>query len=290
MPDRQHPRNAQSDSDLRWPRKAEISPTVLRQYESCPHRIRLRYIDKWPAPFVYSLFLDQGNIAHSLLAEIAHRRRAGSSQRSEDEMWTLAFRRLPMEEFPSREAHEAAADEIMRWVRYGNGYLDQNAEILVVEKPDRRLWTSPGGEVLSITTRPDAILLRADADGQRFVDIIDYKTGSKEYIDQIAPVTMRFVFKTLFQQISRETREFPMRFTYVWLAHRETHIIGLTPEYCDTAWENVNGVIDRLLTEREWKPQPSFLCRYCPYNGNACTAYEEWRKAGPNDSQDSGSA
>jgi len=40
------------------------------------------------------------------------------------------------------------------------------------------------------------------------------------------------------------------------------------------AWESVKRPIGALLEEREWPERPSPFCRYCPYNGNACTAYE----------------
>jgi len=262
--------------DLAWPRQVAVSPTAIRHYTTCPHRIRLQYIEKRKSPYVYNLFLDQGNIAHSLLAEIAHRRRTNTTQRSEDEMWDRTMRRLPMHEFPSRAAHESAANEVIRWVRYGVTSLDRDARILIVEKPEKRPWPHPGGPVLTITTRPDAILLRTDADGERFVEIIDYKTGSKEYVDEIPPVTMRYVFKRLFREISPDTLSLRMQFTYVWLAHRETHEIPLTPEYCASEWQRVTGIIDQLLTERDWQPQPSHLCHYCPFNGNACSAFDAW--------------
>jgi hypothetical protein len=271
-------RDDQSTYDLAWPRQVAVSPTAIRHYTNCPHRIRLQYIEKRKSPYVYNLFLDQGNIAHTLLAEVAHRRRNNTAQRSEDEMWHRAFRRLPQHEFPSRAAHESAANEVIAWVRYGTGYLDREARILVVEKPEKRLWTWPGGSVLTITTRPDAILLRTDADGEQYVEIIDYKTGSKDYVDDVPPVTMRYVFKKLFHDISADTLSIRMQFSYVWLAHREAHTIALTPEYCESQWEQVTGVIDQLLTEREWLPQPSHLCHYCPFNGHHCDAFAAWHE------------
>jgi RecB family exonuclease len=256
-----------------WPAKAALSPSSIKGYEACPHRIRLQYIERRKTPFGDNLHLEQGNAAHHLLAEIAHRHRHDKPQRSVDEMYTRAFHRLPKRYFPSRIAHEAAAEEVMRWVDYGVACLDRRADILAVEKPGRRTLPVPrAGVRLELTTRPDLILLRTDPEGERFVDIIDYKTGSKEWVDEIPPVTMRFVFKELFKGISPDTLALRVQFTYVWLAHRETHVIHLTPEYCETAWAQVTGVIERLVTEREWPAQPSGLCHYCPYNGHGCDA------------------
>lgn len=33
----------------------------------------------------------------------------------------------------------------------------------------------------------------------------------------------------------------------------------------------ITGMIERLFTETELQPNPSFRCNYCPYHGNACT-------------------
>jgi hypothetical protein len=260
-----------------WPLHVALSPSSIKAYTTCPHRLRLRYIERKKAPFAYNLHLDQGNIAHLLLAEIAHRLRHDKPQRSEDEMYTRAFRHLPVREFPSRAAHEAAASEVMDWVTYGRAYLDREADILAVEKPGKRevAWRQQNLRI-PVTTRPDLILLRTDPEGERFVEIIDYKTGSMEWIDEIPPVTMRFVFKELFKRVTPDTRALQMQFTYVWLAHRDTHIIPLTPEYCESAWAQVMGVVDQLMVERDWPTRPSKFCHYCPYDGNACHAFDTW--------------
>lgn len=264
-----------------WPVQAAFSPSSIKAYTTCPHRLRLQYIERKKAPFAYNLVLDQGNIAHNLLAEIAHRHRHNIPQRSDDEMHARAFRRLPPRQFPSRAAHVAAASEVMRWVHYGASNLDREADILAVEKPGKREWPWPGGPRLLVTTRPDLILLRTADDGERFVEIIDYKTGNKDYIDEIPPVTMRYVFKELFRGVTPDTLALRMQFTYVWLAHREAHVIDLTPEYCETAWARVTDVIEQVMSERSWPAVPSRFCNYCPFNGNACHAFEGWEPDDP---------
>ncbi len=260
-----------------WPVQVALSPTSIKQYVNCPHRVRLSYIERRKAPFVYNLFLEQGRIAHNLLAEIAHRHKHAKPQRSDDELHARAFNGMPKREFPSEDAHEAAAGDILRWVRYGAGYLDRDAEFLAIEKNGRRPLRLVDGIPLTILTRPDLILLRTSPDdGERFVEIIDYKTGSNNYIDEIPPVTMRYAFKSLFQSLTPDTLSLRMQFTYVWLQHRETHVIDLSPEYCESAWAEVTSVIDRVLTERDWPAQPSHLCGYCPFNGHQCTAFASW--------------
>jgi len=263
-----------------WPAKAALSPTSLKTYATCPHRIRLQVIERRKAPFRETIHLEQGNAAHHLLAEFAHRHRHGHPQRSVDELYARAFHRLPKRHFPSREAHEAATDEVMRWVDYGLKRLDREADILAVEKPGRRhLPARPGLGRLELTTRPDLILLRTDREGERYVEIVDYKTGSNEWVDEIPPVTMRFVLKELFRTLTPDTLALRIQFTYVWLAHREVKEIDLNPEYCETEWAKVTGLIDQLAGEREWPTRPSSLCRYCPFNGNACTAFRDHQES-----------
>lgn len=64
-----------------------------------------------------------------------------------------------------------------------------------------------------------------------------------------------------------------MQFTFLWLDAQERQVIDLSLDYCEWTWESVKRQICALVTEREWPVRPSRLCNYCPYNGNACTAY-----------------
>jgi hypothetical protein len=258
-----------------WPPETWLSPTKLKGYTNCPYRVRLQYVDKLPYEQPFSLFLTQGNIAHNLLAEAARFIRGGQQLRTRDDMFERAIRRMPPEEFPSAEALVAGVEQILRWVDYGISYIDRTAKFLNIEGKGRRgIPWQPEGTRLTISTRPDLILLRTDADGERFVEIIDYKTGAK-WVDDLPPIVMRYVFKELFQRLAEDTLSLRMQFTYVYLEHRDTEVIELSPEYCLTAWEHVTGTIGRLMAEREWPAQPSHLCNYCPYYRAPCTAPDE---------------
>lgn len=258
-----------------WPPSLWISPTKLKAFSTCPHRVRLQYIDKVPSPQPFNLFLQQGTIAHNMLADAAKRIRSGVALRSADELLVWATRGMHPQYFPSPDARESAAQTIVRWVQYGIGHIDHEAEFLLIERNSSRTmpWR-PAGTRLTVSTRPDLILYRTDAEGERFVEIVDYKTGS-QWMDEVPPVTMRFVCKDVFQKIATDTSTLRMQFTYVYLEHRETEVIALTPEYCAMSWGKVTDTIELMMAEREWPVRPSRLCNYCPYNGSTCTAFAE---------------
>jgi hypothetical protein len=265
-----------------WNSRRTLSPTLLKTYLDCPHKLRLQYIEKRYAPDFESIPMEQGKVAHGMLADRARALR--DRQPIVDDpaiLFNEAADRLSLKLFPSGDAHAAAVADIVAWVGFGLEYIDRSATFLNIESKRNRLFTLNGNERLSIEARPDLILLRATPAGGQFVEIIDYKTGSKDYPDDIPPVTMRFVFKDLFKDIAADTASLPMTFTYVWLKHRDTLEIPLTMSYCEGAWVHVQGIVGSLLEEREWPVQPSNLCRYCKFSRDACSGLATWQAANP---------
>lgn len=261
-----------------WPPQRWISPSALKSFNNCAHRIRLQYLDQLPQPPVFNLFLNKGNIAHQLLAQSAARIARGESVLDEGTLFDLSIRRLPPWVFPSPEAREGHARDIVRWVQYGQSHLDRSAQYLKIEKMGhRQIPWQPEGTRLTVVTKPDLVLLRTDSSGEQFIEIIDYKTGAR-YIDDTPPVIMRYVLKDLLKTLTTDTSALRVIFTYIWLDHGILDEIPMTIEYSTREWGRVIENIDRLLAEREWKATPSMLCNYCPYNGNACHAFEEMER------------
>lgn len=255
-----------------WPVARYLSPSKLKDYTTCPHRVRLQHVDQVPGRQEWSHNLEEGKIAHAILADAAKRLRARVPLRTHDDMLAWIRRALPSHRFPSEAAHEASVRRIERWVRYGLDQLDPEAQFLNIENPRSRSFPMEAVNArLTISTRPDLILLRLDDEGVPFVDIVDYKTGSV-WVDDIAPITMRFVFKELLQKVTSDTRNLPVRFTYVFLEHGETEVVPLTPAYCETAWNDVLALAERLVLEREWPARPSNFCHYCQYHEWLCDA------------------
>jgi hypothetical protein len=258
-----------------WPVSRYLSPSKLKDYTTCPHRVRLQYVDQMPGRQEWSLIFEEGKVAHSMLADAARRLRARAPLRTGDDLLAWARRALPHHRFPSAAAHEASVRKVLRWVECGLNHLDPNATFLNIEHPGKRTFPLQSASArLTISTRPDLILLRTGEEGGPVIDIIDYKTGSVR-VDLIAPITMRFVFKELLQKVSTDTLNLPVQFTYVFLEHDQLEVIPLTPGYCEAAWNDVLTVAEHLILEREWPARPSNFCHYCQYHEWHCTAREQ---------------
>jgi CRISPR/Cas system-associated exonuclease Cas4 (RecB family) len=272
-------REGQGEGDAAWNPRRTLSPSLLKTYLDCPRKLRLQYIDKTYAPDFESIPMEQGKVAHAMLADRAtaiRDRQPVIEDRAS--LFTEAANRLSRGLFPSPDAHAAAVADIVEWVEYGLSCIDRGSTFLNIESKRNRLFRLTASDPLSIEARPDLILLRTAPDGSPFVEIIDYKTGSKDYPDYLPPVTMRFVFKDLLQGITPDAATLPVTFIYVWLKHRDTLEIPLTMSHCEGAWVNVQDIVRSLLDEREWPAQPSNFCRYCKYHGHACRAFDAWQE------------
>lgn len=261
------------ESTVRWPRDRWISPTALNTYSQCPKRIRLTHIDEIKPPWRYQVNLAKGRIAHDLLRDIARLIKGDHVIPDQAELLNRARLRLPPDMFPSPAAREADTAEIVRWVVYGTAYLKQipDAKYLLIEKNQpREHVVFPGHRPHTLMARPDVVVQRWDDDGLPLVEIIDYKTGAIRP-EPDPPVIMRFVARELLQRLYGDPSSVQMRFTWLWLAHRERTQIDLSVEHCYEAWPLITQQVHALTSETEWRATPSVLCHWCPYHGNVCT-------------------
>ena len=257
--------------DAGWSSKRVISPSALRRFGDCPHRVRLRYIDDILEPKSFKVDLSKGRITHELMAASLRRIRQGSLEFGENWCFQQVERRLPPHEFPSPAARQAHARDVAHWVTWGLNQIDRTATILRIEKGASREVPGQGsGSPLRLYTRPDLVLLHDERDGP-LVEFIDFKTG-REYEDHLVPAIMGYVFTNALSPDIPPSSGLRMRFTWYWLAERRSTSRDLTLDYSTEKLEEVRAIVDRLLAEREWRPQPSHLCHWCPYRGNPCTA------------------
>ena len=254
---------------LRWLPGSWISPSALNTFSICPHKVRLQYIEKMRGQPRFSIDLSKGRIAHSLLAHAANVMRRGFEP--PDDAWIAqsARQRLPFDEFPSEDERQRHANDIVQWVTFGISCLDRQAEIINVERPRHIGWSMivPQWEY-TVITRPDVVLLRTGANGEPFVEIIDYKTGKSDPAVMV-PVMTRLIFREfLAEHVPLESTR--VIFTYAWLEKRELQQVELTREVCSAQWPAIKGRIRDLVTETAWQPRPSRYCHYCDFRGNAC--------------------
>ena len=258
------------DSDgPRWPMAKAVFPSAIKSFGQCPRRVRLMYIDKAEGKKEYSVFLDKGIIAHDILRRQAMLARDGKPFLEEAWIAQNALDRLPDHEYPTPEIKQSHANDIVRWVRYGLHQIDRSAEFLVIERYEIEKWVIDANETYSFGARPDVIMLRHDEQGEPFIEFIDYKTG-KPYEDEITPLLTRAVFR---KQISHRLGDLigiRMVFTWSWLDQADTRSVEIDRDYYEYQWPRVSTELKRLIHEREWIAQPSFLCNYCPFQGNHC--------------------
>jgi len=259
--------------DAVWSEDRIISPTALKQFNTCPHRVRLRYIDRLEEPRQFNVNLSKGRMTHDFLSLAAKRISQGMAEFDAQWVYDQAVRRLPPQEFPSTEARASHARDVTGWVSWALGRIDRTATILRIEKGERREAPGlPPGAPLKVYARPDLVLLRTLDDGKPLVEFIDYKTG-KQRDDDLVPVLMRYVFTGFLKQYLPDTTHARMRFTWYWLEEREATRRDLDLDYSMEKLALARENIARLLAEREWRAQPSHLCHWCPFKDNPCTAF-----------------
>jgi hypothetical protein len=249
-----------------------VSPTLLTTYETCPHRVRLQYIDRVLSPPRYDHVLVQGSIAHSLLKHVAQLIARRMPEPSSAKIYEMAIRRLQPRNFPTIDAMEGQARQIARWVQTGTAHLDREAEYLLIEKPRHRPFNSREPKSgITMIFRPDLVLQRED-DAGTFIEVIDYKTGKRREESDV-PVISRFILNSLLEERMPDAWQMRVRFTFLWLDIGDVETIDLDSAYCSKRWQGILQTIDRLRDETEWMPTPSILCHYCPFHKNACHAY-----------------
>jgi hypothetical protein len=253
----------------RWPVAKAVFPSAIKSFGQCPRRVRLMYIDKAEGKKYYSVFLDKGLIAHDILRRQAALARAGKPFLDEEWIARHAFDRLPNHEYPTSEIKQSHANDIVRWARYGLRLIDRAAEFLVIERYEIEKWSMDTNQTFSFGARPDVIMLRRDERGEQFVEFVDYKTG-KPYDDPITPLLTRSVFRKLISNRLGDLGSIRMIFTWSWLDQSYSDIVELDKQYYEVQWPMVAGELRSLVEERQWIATPSFLCNYCPYQGNHC--------------------
>lgn len=264
--------SAENTSARSWPPDKWISPTVLKTYRDCAHQVRLQYIDRVPKPPVTRIDFTKGNAAHIALKQAAERLRRGEQPLTDEQVLDKVRRDLPRGGFPSDEEWDAHVREVIRWIRCGRRYIQRPSitDWVQVERPLKRSWNLfHDAPPFTISARPDVIVLH-DAADEPWVEIIDYKTGAR-WFDEMPALVLRLVARELLDGLVGCVDDVRVQFTYLWLDHGDKDEIDLTPEYIDYYWREVEDDMRALVREREWAPNPSPRCHYCPYFESTCT-------------------
>jgi hypothetical protein len=249
-----------------------LYPSHLELYEQCPRKFVLKVVERRRVEEAFSPALAKGKIAHEVLKICTAELRDNAAVPAD--LRALVAPRLPREEYDSPLSWESDVAEVVEWVKYGLSYIDPTATILGVEKFLDRSFKLDGcgDQPIPLGAVIDLVLLRTDANGDRYVEIVDYKTGKNLDQSRFAPVIARFVLKSMLAAYFPDTKFAPVVYTELYLAKQVPRSRDLNLDDCLKEWEEVTRVVADIQAEEAWEPSPSPLCQWCPFNGNGCWA------------------
>jgi len=210
-----------------------------------------------------------------VLADIAHEyeafyRREGVPSVPSD-LHTRAERALSRESYPYDDAWKADVAAVVEELKYGSSYLDGEARVLATESTLQYPYPgSPECPPFVLAAKVDLVLLRHTPDGEPYLDVIDWKGGSKIRGDPIQELAARMVVKHNAARLHSGDYRF-IQSTTVFLGaktYRST-VIGAVDG--PQRWGELKTIAAAIQTSSDWAPTPSPLCDWCPFFGNGCT-------------------
>ena len=110
--------------------------------------------------------------------------------------------------------------------------------------------------------RIDLVLQHEDAS----LEHVDWKTGSRAWVDEIQNATGRIV-------VGRAFQEARIRSTTHFLGSTATRSRALEQEEVVAVWREIKELVAAIETEQTWTPTPNPLCAHCPFQRNGCALY-----------------
>jgi hypothetical protein len=245
-------------------------PTQLELFHQCRRRYLLKVVERRAVSEPFSPALAKGIAAHDVLKVCGNELRATASVPAD--LRPLVKARLSIREYLTDLSWSHDVDEVVEWIKFGLSHIDPYATILGVELfLDRTFRPDSGSAPLALGIVVDLLLLRTDETGERFLEVIDYKTGKRMEDQTFAPVMARFALKRIIDRHLPGVAFPSVVFTELYLAQGAVRSQELTFPTVLAKWEEVNSTISAITSEKAWAPKPSPLCRWCPFNGNGCT-------------------
>jgi hypothetical protein len=244
-------------------------PTQLELFHQCRRRYLLKVVERRPLEEPFNPSLAKGIVAHDVLKFCGSELKSTASLPAD--LRSLVAPRLPREQYLTDLSWENDVSEVVEWVKFGLTYIDPYASILGVELfLDRTYRSEDRLTPVAVGVVVDLLLLRTDENGDRFLEVIDFKTG--KHMDELtfAPVMARFALKRLIDRYLPGESFASVVFTALYLAKRLHRSQELTLPACLSGWEETTKTIAAIEAEEVWSPNPSPLCRWCPFNGNGC--------------------
>ncbi|MDP9354732.1 MAG: PD-(D/E)XK nuclease family protein [Chloroflexota bacterium] len=246
-----------------------IYPKHINLFLQCPERYFHERVERQKIDQPFSPALTKGIALHHILndAAIEHRRQGTVPANLRERAEAL----VPRSPYPSDLAWNSDVEAIVEQVKYGISYLDGKARVLASETTYQYPYQrGQGCPPFILAAKVDLVLLRRDAEGQPYLDVVDFKSGASLKADAIQELAGLIVVN------KNADRRFAIPYTYI---QNTTVYVGagavrsevLDDEECGRRWNQSKQVVKAIIEGSDWAPNPSPLCEWCPFFNNGCS-------------------
>lgn len=172
---------------------------------------------------------------------------------------------LPRDGYPDERAWAEDVAAVLAQVEVGLRHLATGRRVLAVEAFLRYPYRGDAATppfVLGATA--DVILEGVDDRDERFLEVIDWKTGRGRGVDLVQELALRIVAKHTYKGYAYIVS------TTAFLAEDATWSIVRDDVSCRRIWGELKATVAAIEREERWEPQPGTKCLWCPYFQNGC--------------------
>ena len=258
-------------------------PSHINLYLQCPERYLHERIERVRPEQSFSPALAKGIAIHEILADASRIYRFQSHQGMGPavpaDLVVRAGAKLPQTPYASELAWNADVEAVVHAVKNGLQYLDGQAQVVATEATYRFSYLR--GEDcpdFTLASKVDLVLLKQNADGRPFLDVIDYKSGASPRHDSIQELASRIVVKQNAAQLGHQFDY--IQSTTLHVAAGTARSAVLDDDECGMVWRQMKGAVSSILQGENWEPVPSPLCEWCPFFDNGCSLTPEGQASG----------
>ncbi len=223
----------------------------LTTYLQCPFKFKLAYIDGLATLYKkHKPYLSAGTTVHKVLSEFFLLEK---EKRSIDTMLELLDKHWVSEGYTSKEEETDYKHQVINWLR--NFY--HNNDIFVIPRYVEEFFRVPIKEFY-ITGKIDRI-----DDFEDGVEIIDYKTGG--YVPTEEEFKKDLQMNIYAIACFEKYKLFPKKISEIYLQHNYKISATLTQEDLTNTKNNIIEIVEKIYSDKEFKPQKSNLCPYCDF-------------------------
>jgi len=246
-------------------RNAEpASHSRLSTFETCPLQYRFRYVDRIPREEV-SVESFLGTSIHAALERLYGCAREGRVPPLEEVLaeFTAGWRQAYLPHVRIRRTRYTGEDYRLQGeailARYFRDHhpFDEDVTLGLEERIEADL--APGGEY-----RFAGVIDRLARDQDGTLVIHDYKTSSfLPGVEKLRGDRQLPLYQIAIQQQRPEEKR--VRLVWHFVAYARRIELSLAPEELESVRAGALGLIERILSEKEFPPRESPLCDWCDY-------------------------